>query len=361
MKSKIYIGQSKFHGKGVFAKEDIAKGEYIDSFRGKIVKKDAMHVLWLDDEKGILVENDIKYANHDWQNPNSKIKKTSLYALRDIKKDEEILWDYHTGYVFEQDIDLNKPLYDNNGYTVLHCAVMYDNEEVFRNCLKTIRKENLDIGSLESYIDDNNEFKGNILNFIALYGRLNLLKIYLEEKFPIDLKTSDYNYNILHSAFYYSETKIIKFLLSELGNIELENLMLTKSEYNEKPIDFLFIEREKDYKSIIKTIFRKVYKDRSVSLNSLEIYHERYDNYFLPDYLLDNYYFELFKTLFSYSKIRAINYLFRLDRNKRKKYLDLFLSDIKFNKKDLKELENLRKNWPRLTTKLINKISNKKA
>lgn len=352
MKSKIYIQESKHHGKGVFANQNIKKGELIDTFRGRKVKKDAMHVLWTSDDEGILVENDIKYANHDWIDPNAKINELSLYAIKNIKKGEEILWDYHCGYAFEKDIDLNKPLLDNNGMNPIHYAIMYDHEDVFLNCLKTIKKNKIKLESLEAYIDDDNEYLGTILNFIALFGRLNLLKIYLKEKMPLSLSTTDYSYNILHSCFYYDETKIIDYIFKNCKKEEVEYLLINESYEGETPLDFIGIEQESKYKYICSYLFKGVYSDHDLDLGVTRIFNEDISNYYLADYLLDNSKLKLFKLLSKYNKRVYVNFILRSERARRK-YLNYLLDKIKFKKKEIKELDNLKKWWPKLTIRVI--------
>lgn len=103
----IYIRNSNIEGKGVFAGEDIKKGENVQYFKGKkkfhIVenKKDSTsdrYTNWLGIEKNkwIDVIYPLQYTNHSC-NPSSGIKgKVTIVALRDIKKDEEITIDYST-------------------------------------------------------------------------------------------------------------------------------------------------------------------------------------------------------------------------------------------------------------------------
>lgn len=101
---KIYIGESKLHGKGLLASRNIKKGETIFIIRGKKVKflinnKRQANLAglnwvgwgkntWIDPAKYCI------YFNHSC-NPNSALrKKVTVIALRDIKKDEEVTFDY---------------------------------------------------------------------------------------------------------------------------------------------------------------------------------------------------------------------------------------------------------------------------
>ncbi len=101
---KIYIGKSKLHGKGIFAKRDIKKGEIVFLIKGQKIKflinneKQAKIAglnwvgigknEWIDPIKHCI------YFNHSCE-PNSAIKgKVTVVALRNIKKGEEVAFDY---------------------------------------------------------------------------------------------------------------------------------------------------------------------------------------------------------------------------------------------------------------------------
>ncbi len=105
---KIYIAQSKLDiGKGVFAKRDIRKNERILEFTGLIIseqqaklwkgKEVEANLLQIDDNKYIDIEEEPGVlVNHSCQ-PNAGIKNDRiLVALRNIKKNEEIFFDYST-------------------------------------------------------------------------------------------------------------------------------------------------------------------------------------------------------------------------------------------------------------------------
>lgn len=101
---KVKIGKSKLHGKGVIASEDIKKGEHIFNIRGKKVKYLIDNI-----RKALSIDfNLIGFGKNVWIkpisfglfynhscNPNSGIlEKTKVIAMRDIKKGEEITFDY---------------------------------------------------------------------------------------------------------------------------------------------------------------------------------------------------------------------------------------------------------------------------
>lgn len=104
--TKIYVEKSKINGKGIFVKKNIKKGEIIFIAKGKIIKfsTDAKNAKesrigsnWIGINKNIwlnIVKYSFRFINH-FCNPNAGIKgKVIFVALRDIKKDEEITFDY---------------------------------------------------------------------------------------------------------------------------------------------------------------------------------------------------------------------------------------------------------------------------
>jgi len=104
MPKKIYVDQSGIHGKGVFAKKDLKRGEVAFILKGKpkkwIVKdqKSSLagpnwigiaHNLWLD-----LDGTPFVYLNHSCD-PTIGIKgKVTFVALKNIKKGTELTFDY---------------------------------------------------------------------------------------------------------------------------------------------------------------------------------------------------------------------------------------------------------------------------
>lgn len=102
MPSKIYISETDV-GKGVFAKRPIKKGEMILRFRGELINSKQIKIreksrqrnsLQIGNDKYIDLEKPGVLANHSC-NPNAGIKEDKiLVAIRNIKKDEEIRYDY---------------------------------------------------------------------------------------------------------------------------------------------------------------------------------------------------------------------------------------------------------------------------
>ena len=108
MEKRFIIKKSKINGLGCFASKLIKKGELIHILLGKTVSIPQLKKMYelgkerIDDP---LQVGDLKYIslskpgiffNHSC-NPNAGIKgRATLFALRDIKKGEEITFDYST-------------------------------------------------------------------------------------------------------------------------------------------------------------------------------------------------------------------------------------------------------------------------
>lgn len=102
---KIRIAKSRIAGLGVFADEDISKGEFLVTMKGKLFFREyrkrsdyrgeenfvpVTPKLWIDPKPPL------RYINHSC-NPNTGFKTPRrVYALRNIKKGEELTLDYST-------------------------------------------------------------------------------------------------------------------------------------------------------------------------------------------------------------------------------------------------------------------------
>jgi SET domain-containing protein len=108
---EIKVGKSRIHGAGVFANEDISKGELVytpnhdldvwlsvkefDILTDKY-KEFFKHYGYLDKNKNMwhLSHDDIRFCNHS-KNPNIYAKSFGkIFAKTDIKKGDELLQDY---------------------------------------------------------------------------------------------------------------------------------------------------------------------------------------------------------------------------------------------------------------------------
>lgn len=99
---KVEIKETPNRGRGVFAKEPIKKDEIIAEFDGEIYDYDYPN--WTDE----LEDHCIQFEENKWRDskgiarlinhscePNCGIKNLfQIVAMRDIKKGEEITWDY---------------------------------------------------------------------------------------------------------------------------------------------------------------------------------------------------------------------------------------------------------------------------
>ena len=107
---KVTPKRSGLHGKGLFAARDLTAGERLIEYKGIRYEKGVVpnmdvdgltKFLGLSDGSGIDGTGWAALANHGC-NPNSELRESEsrgrlrawLYALRDIKQGEEILWDY---------------------------------------------------------------------------------------------------------------------------------------------------------------------------------------------------------------------------------------------------------------------------
>lgn len=92
----VYVAPSSVHGKGLFARQGLAKGMYIGRYLGPEAQRNGSHVLWIEDGDGWSGRrgfNRLRYLNHD-SRPNAEFDGFDLYARRTIRCDEEITIDY---------------------------------------------------------------------------------------------------------------------------------------------------------------------------------------------------------------------------------------------------------------------------
>jgi SET domain-containing protein len=101
-KQYIKVGNSKIHGKGLFAKAPIKKHEVLGFLKTRPSKKDGPHVLWCNDGKeGHEVICDFRFINHS-TNPNvAYYDDLSVVALRNIEPGEELTHHYGEDWVDE--------------------------------------------------------------------------------------------------------------------------------------------------------------------------------------------------------------------------------------------------------------------
>jgi len=101
---KIKVLKSTLHGKGVFAGEDIRKGERIQYIKGKNVKtvrktkrSPKSMSTWFGVGRYVWIDpgqTPFRYLNHSCDSNAAVAGTKTLVALRDIKEDQEISIDY---------------------------------------------------------------------------------------------------------------------------------------------------------------------------------------------------------------------------------------------------------------------------
>jgi len=97
MSQKLEVRKTE-KGKSLFAKENIRKNEILIKFKGKVLYKPTKTSLQIDENKHLEGPGEIDdFINHSC-NPNGYInfKDISFRALRDIKKGEEVTFNYNT-------------------------------------------------------------------------------------------------------------------------------------------------------------------------------------------------------------------------------------------------------------------------
>lgn len=108
MVDKFTVKSSELEGSGCFATEDIKKGEVICIFKGENIsfqelkkrydegKEKICNPLQIGEKEYLDLEEPYVFVNHSCS-PNAGVrKKGELFAIKDIKRGEEISYDYST-------------------------------------------------------------------------------------------------------------------------------------------------------------------------------------------------------------------------------------------------------------------------
>lgn len=90
---KVFVAESPVHGKGLFAAKKIKADTVLGRLHGMPTFDDGIYVLWITDELGLELTNDLKYINHS-STPNAAYSDLDVTVLRDIEPGEELLHDY---------------------------------------------------------------------------------------------------------------------------------------------------------------------------------------------------------------------------------------------------------------------------
>ncbi|MEO0588317.1 MAG: SET domain-containing protein [Planctomycetota bacterium] len=94
MNGIVEVRDSAIHGKGLFAARPIRKGEIIGKVVGSLTSTDGPYVLWISDELGLEVHNDLRYINHAAKPNAAYYDDGEVIAVRPIAPGEEITHDY---------------------------------------------------------------------------------------------------------------------------------------------------------------------------------------------------------------------------------------------------------------------------
>ena len=108
--TQLQVGKSKISGRGVFATKDLPGGAFIVSMKGRLVRREYRKRGDYEGEENFVPvalnwwvdpRPPLRYINHSCD-PNTGFKSPRrVYALRNIKKGEEITLDYSTIEYFE--------------------------------------------------------------------------------------------------------------------------------------------------------------------------------------------------------------------------------------------------------------------
>ncbi|MFC1588940.1 SET domain-containing protein [Pseudomonadota bacterium] len=103
-----YVDDSGIHGKGLYARVSIKKGEYMGTYNGpegveecseggRQVLENGSHVLWVEQDDGEWIgrdgQNILRYLNHH-KKPHAEFDGFDLYAIKNIKEGEELTINY---------------------------------------------------------------------------------------------------------------------------------------------------------------------------------------------------------------------------------------------------------------------------
>ena len=92
-KPRVVVAESPIHGRGIFARSRIRNSAVIGEFQGRPTRRNGHHVLWVTDDAGLQVENELRFINHS-ESPNAEAHGTQLVAVRNIQPGVEITMHY---------------------------------------------------------------------------------------------------------------------------------------------------------------------------------------------------------------------------------------------------------------------------
>lgn len=107
-KNLVVVRSSAIHGRGLFALRPIPEGTLIGEYEGRKTHRNGAYTLWLEDQNGdphgISGTNELRFINHS-KIPNVSFYEAELYALRDIRKGEEITHHYGADWDILEPVD----------------------------------------------------------------------------------------------------------------------------------------------------------------------------------------------------------------------------------------------------------------
>ncbi|MEE9319918.1 MAG: SET domain-containing protein [Granulosicoccus sp.] len=90
---KVYVAGSPIHGHGLFARKRIPADFVISRLEGMPTYEDGIYVLWITDDLGLEVTNDVRFVNHS-KDSNCMLTDVDLVTTRVIEVGEELFHDY---------------------------------------------------------------------------------------------------------------------------------------------------------------------------------------------------------------------------------------------------------------------------
>jgi hypothetical protein len=97
----FYVAASNIQGKGVFARVDIPKGSFMGEYQGVVVPQgfDSYYTFGYTRPSGRNVtidgRNILRHLNHQGRWPNGEFDGLKFYAIRNIKKGDEVTFHYN--------------------------------------------------------------------------------------------------------------------------------------------------------------------------------------------------------------------------------------------------------------------------
>ena len=266
--SKLIVGISNIAGWGLFAKEDIKKDNLIGEYKGELINDDIVnkrdrfkdydrstYMFKLDDEYTVdsrKMGNMLRYANHSKINANAYPKiifsgghrKIGLFAKKNIRKGEEILFDYDGQGILGKQfswINNEKKFINHNFNNVKSISSSISNSKSVNN---NINNSNYNINKNEKIsilsnidLDNNNIISNNINNNSINYNENNKgnnsfnNNSHRKRKIKIK-KIRGLRYKLANSSFSKEKGKIGK----------IDNLILEKEEKGINKKDNIIIE-----------------------------------------------------------------------------------------------------------------------